>query len=484
MQLYPFQREQLDEVKAAFADRGVRSVVMQLPTGGGKTVMAGWLAKRLNELSKNVLVLVHRRELIDQFSKTIEGVGLGAELSFIAPGLVHSPWCRFQIGSIMTCVRREIAFQPNFIIIDEAHHCRAKSWSALLNRWDNTHILGLTATPMRMDGKGLGKHFDRIVSGKSMRWLIENEYLSPYEYKVPANHLNMKGVKVSMGDYSRHDAYANVDDEVIADAARAYKHYADGRSALFFGIVREHSIRVAEKLRALGVAAEHVDGDTPTMQRKYAIARFRRKQLKVLCNVDIATEGVDIPGCDVVMLGRPTKSLTIYLQQIGRVLRYQKGKRALILDLVGNMFNENFGMPDEPRVWSLDDDVIKMNLSKMTDKDRPEHVICVKCDEVYSSHKHICPSCGHVRETTPRELPVEAEIEMVTIDGDNYNIPKTKTGYNRKAVIKIAARMVGNREKLEALRLQLGYKKGWVRHIESYINKSRSHYGQRYKRHH
>ena len=480
MPLYPFQAEQLDQCREAF--RTCQSVIMQLPTGGGKTVIAGHLATLLNKRNKNVLVLVHRQELIDQFAHTLHDVGLGHDLSFIAAGKPSQGWCRFQIGSIMTCIRREIRFQPDFIIIDEAHHCRAASWSKLLNRWKGVKTLGLTATPARLDGKGLGLHFDKIVVGKSMRWLIDNKYLAPFDYKVPASHLDMSGVRSQMGDYNKKEAYERVDEKVIADAASAYVKYANGKSALFFGIVRDHSKRVAAALNNMGISAEHVDGDTPKLVRRYAIERFKRKDLKVLCNVDIATEGVDIPGCEVVMLGRPTQSMTIYLQQIGRVLRYQPGKIAMILDLAGNIFNEGFGMPDLPREWSLDDDIHKIWADQNKSKQFAEYIVCTSCSSVHKAVQTTCPQCGYTRERKPAKSPTEVDMELVTIDDSTYSIAKSSNGkgYSRKAVIRVAASMRGDRDKLTKLAVHLGYRKGWVKHIESYLSKTQHNRRNKY----
>ena len=408
MELYDYQRRDVHRLRQAFAS-GTRSVVYQLPTGGGKTVVAGHIASGLARNGRRALVLVHRRELVRQFCDTLGKAGLAGEFGVIAAGRAETPWARFQVASVQSLARRAArpAHKPDFVIVDEAHHAKARTWEKVMARYPDSRVLGLTATPGRLDGKPLGDHFDRLVQGPSIAELVALKRLAPMRvYYNPHAGMSAEGVRKTAGDYSRKELGEKVTDKVVADAAAAYRAYAAGLRAVFFGVNVPHSRSVAAALAAAGVRAEHVDARTDPRRRDRAMAELAEGSVRVVCNVDLISEGFDCPACDAVLMGRPTQSVTLYLQQAGRAMRYREGKTALLLDLAGNV--QRLGLPDEKRSWDL-----AGKAQGETDGGRAaagrRQKCCPSCACVFASRLDACPSCG---EACVPARPIEVETEL------------------------------------------------------------------------
>jgi len=356
-----------------------------LPTGGGKTIIFSAIAQSAAAKGNRVLILVHRRELINQASSKLQWIGL--EHGIIAAG-VPATDAPVQIASVQTLARRltRMDWQPGLIIIDEAHHATAGQWARILDHWPNAYRLGVTATPCRLDGCGLRSAFDAMVLGPSVADLIFTGYLSPARIYAPPVVADLSGVRTRAGDYANDQAAAAMDrPTVTGDAITHYQRYAGAQQAIAFCCNVKHAVSVCDAFKTAGISAELLLGGT--QDREQVVADFAANRTRVLVTVDVVSEGFDVPAASCAILLRPTQSLGLYLQQVGRVLRPAPGKdAAIILDHVGNVLRHGF--PDDPRDWSLDD---RMRRSKGTPA--PSVRTCPECFAAFKPQP-ICPVCG------------------------------------------------------------------------------------------
>lgn len=340
----PYQTRDLLRIHDALRE-GYKRVLYVLPTGGGKTIIAAMLAQNAMAESKRILFTVHRRELVEQAVATLKDALPNTPIGEIAAGAQADPAAPVQVASVQTLIRRKIA-PPDIVFIDEAHHARAETWERLLKRWPKAQRIGLTATPARLDGKGLGKHFDKMIEGPSIAELVDDGYLAGIKTLSPPPETIIQWRR-------------NRDTVTVADALKSYQHYAAGKRAIFFGWNIRHSQNMRDAFNSAGIRAAHVDGTTPPNIRDRVMRQFRDGELDVVCNFDIVSEGFDAPDCDCVIIGAPTASVVRYLQRAGRVMRPGEGKDAFILDLAGLVYY--LGTPDQKREWTLADGVIAVN---------------------------------------------------------------------------------------------------------------------------
>jgi len=440
---------------------GNRAVLFQLSTGGGKTVVASFIIDGLVKNRKRTWFLVHRQELIRQASSTLNEIGV--DHGIISSGFTPS-YDLVQIAGVQTLVNRLDKVQPpDFIIVDEAHHCiKTTVWGKILNRYPKAKILGLTATPCRLSGEGLGVSsggfFEDMVNGPPISELIARGYLAPPRIIAPPS-FDPSGMHKRYGEFVQKEVEAAMDKPVITgDAIAHYRKYSHNVPAIVFCASVAHAEHVAEQFRAAGYQAASVDGKLDDRARKHRINALGNGGLHVLTSADLISEGTDIPVVGTAILLRPTASLSLVLQQIGRALRIHPGKtHATILDHVGNTARheiQGLGYPEWDIEWSLDGEVKKA-------KKKDENNLPIKqCDKCFAVHRPApkCPMCGHVYETQARE------IEQV--DGDLQEITKEQLEQIRLA--KEKKRQVGRAQTLDDLLLieqQRGYKKGWAHHV-------------------
>ncbi len=396
MELRPYQHALLDGARQAFRE-GERAVLLQLPTGGGKTVSGSHMIGGSSRKGKVCWWLCHRRELLGQTSKTFAAMGIPHGI--IAGGQSSDPAKMVQIGSIQTVARRLDALHPpDVIIFDECHHLGAAQWQQVFDAFPRAKIVGLSATPWRLDGKGLGRWFGTMVNGPTVAELMEAGALSRYRLFAPSQ-IDTSQVKIQAGDFKR-DQLAGIMDKpsITGDAVQHYRRLAAGKRAVAFAVNIEHSQHIVAQFAAAGVAAEHVDGGMDSGSRDAAIARFVRGETLVLSNCELFGEGFDVPAIEAVILLRPTKSLSLYLQQVGRALRPAPGKaEAIILDHAGNSLVH--GLPDDDREWSLEDRQKRKAGEKAT-------VAIKSCPECFRVHRPAptCPACGHAYVAAAREI--------------------------------------------------------------------------------
>lgn len=406
IQLRPYQTMMLDETREAYRARN-RAVLLCLATGGGKTVSAATVVQGAAAKRNKVWWLCHRRELVSQASQTFHALGIPH--GTVQSGHVSNPHALVQVASIQTIARRlDQLPEPDLIVFDETHHIGAASWDAIFHRYPHARILGLTATPWRLDGQGLGRWYSHMVLGPSPADLIASGSLTPYRLFAPALP-DLSGVATAAGDYQRGALAKAMDKpQIVGDAIGHYTRLCPGKRAVAFAAGVENSKHIAALFNEAGIPAEHVDGELPTEQRDAAVDRFRRGETLVLSNADLFGEGFDVPAIEAAILLRPTKSLSLHLQQVGRALRPCEGKtEAIILDHAGNSLRH--GLPDDDREWSLED------REKRAKADAAEVPVrqCKECFFVYRPAPK-CPSCGHVPPVQVRELEVvEGTLEEV-----------------------------------------------------------------------
>lgn len=411
IQLRDYQETLVQAVREAYKSRK-RAPAVVSPTGSGKTVLFAYIASSARARGKRVMILVHRQELVDQTSRTLRD--LGVPHGMIAAGRSADPLQLVQIAGVQTVVRRlEHVSPPDLIIVDECHHAAAGSWKKILAAYPGANVLGVTATPQRLDGKGLGDVFDDLIQGPEVADLITRGFLTQPEYYVPPNVVDMTGLKSRMGDFIPAEIAEIMDKPTITgDIVSHYSRICAGQPAVAFCATVKHAENMAEAFRAAGYRAECIDGKLDKNERRKRILSLADGRLHVLTSCEIIGEGVDIPVVVAAILARHTQSLAMHLQQVGRVLRIAPGKtRAFILDHVGNCARH--GLAEDVREWSLD------GRQKKKKKAADEPTISVKqCPKCYACHTPApeCPSCGHIYMAAEREIE-QQDGELVMLGG-------------------------------------------------------------------
>ena len=440
--LRPYQQQLIDDVGYEFS-AGRRRVCAVAPCGAGKTIMTAWMARGTALSGRRAIFMVHRQELIEQTSATFTAMGIRHGL--IAAGAAKEYDLPVQIASVQTLIHRLSQVQvPDLLICDECHHIVANTYRKIIDQFASSYVLGVTATPERIGGQGLGEIFESLVLGPTAAELIAAGNLTPYDYYAPPTKFDPAAAHVRFGEYVKNDLLRQMDDaDVIGDIVTNYKNLADGKRAICYCINRAHSEHVAASFRAAGIPALHIDGETHKAVRARAIEDFRTGRLQILCNAELLGEGFDVPAMEAVILARPTASLTLYIQQSMRPLRPDPNnpeKRAVIIDHVGNVFRH--GMPDEEREWSLE-----------TKKRKPRATaikVCPACYTAVPSTARTCP-CGHVFAAAPEER------KITETDGTLKKIEAIQRKERRQEVGR--ARSVSD---LTAIALRRGYSLRWV----------------------
>lgn len=410
MNLRPYQTDAILAMREEFK-AGHKSVLYQAPTGSGKTVTFVELARRTAAQGNRVCILVHRRELLRQASRSLKAAGVYHNL--IARGEPHRD-ALVTVASKDTLRRRD-GHEFDLVIVDEAHHAVANTYKNIMSA--SAWVLGVTATPCRLSGRGLSTVFDTLICGPSIKELTP-QYLSPYSLYAPPCQVDLRGLRSLGGDYQK-DALDQAMDtrQITGDAVEHYKRHLNGRPAIAFCCSVKHAYHVAEQFQAAGFRADGVDGTLDQDTRDDRIAALGDGRLNVLTSCDLISEGLDIPVVAGAILLRPTKSLNIYLQQVGRVLRVAPGKdQAVILDHVGNVWRH--GLPDMDREWSLTEGVVK------PPKEAEVREAVKQCPECFYAHSPgpCCPMCGYVYKVKPKRPPTVVEGMLAKVDMSESDI--------------------------------------------------------------
>lgn len=452
-QLRSYQLDGVERLRSSYRS-GKRAPLYVLPTGGGKTAVFSYIAAEATKKGSKVCILVHRHELLVQASRSLDFFQVDHGL--ISPKF-QTRESAIQIASVQTLARRLDVYREAFdlIIIDEAHHAVASTWTRIIEANKTAKLLAVTATPWRMGGQGLGVEAggpcDDIIIGPSTKWLIDNNYLSPFRLFIPPTDVNLDGIKIKAGDFDTAELETEMSKpKITGSAVEHYRRLASGRPAIAFCVSVRHAELVAHEFRCAGLRAAHISGESNDFIRRDLIDGLGSGRLDVLTSAELIGEGVDIPVLGAAILLRPTHSLSLHLQQVGRPLRWQEGKTAIILDHVGNTLRH--GLPDDEREWTL------RSLPKVKKRLVSPSIRVKQCPVCFCAHepRSECPSCGHVYSTEPQR-----EIEQVT--GSLKEMTKSELASFRAAQRREVQR-ARTREELEAIARERGYSMGWVWH--------------------
>lgn len=430
--LRPYQTDLIEKARNAYKS-GKKAPCIVLPCGGGKSVIVAEMAKCATLKGNQVLFLVHRRELVEQIEQTFAWWGVNMNLC--------------DVMMVQTASRHIAQIRPpKLVITDENHHSKASTYRKIYDAFPDAKRIGVTATPIRLDGSGLADVSDCLVVGVSAKWLIEHKFLAPYDYYAPAI-ADLSGLKVMRGEFETAGTEKILMKSAIyGDVISHYRKLADGKQAICYCVSVNHSISMAEEFSNAGISAEHIDGTTPKDKRERIIANFRKGKIRILCNVDLISEGFDVPDCECAILLRPTKSLTLYIQQSMRCMRYKPEKRAVIIDHVGNY--ARFGMPDADREWSLDGRKKSEN-----NRNADDEVKVTQCPECFYTFeppnfgRPVCPACGYIFPKKERTLDTEEDTKLEKITGFTLDFSSPDD--------------CKNMQELQLYAKKHGYKPGW-----------------------
>jgi DNA repair protein RadD len=417
-QLRPYQEDLVDEVEVSFA-LAWRAPMVVLPTGGGKTVVFSRVT--LDEIARGsrVWIIAHRQELLAQASRTLTAFGI--EHGLLRAGLKPDVRQQVLVASMQTLVRRLNDLPaPDLTIWDECHHSVSPTVKKILDHFPKARRLGVTATPCRLNGAGLGSVFDRMILGPTNAFLTENGYLSPAKYYAPPVKADLTKLKIQAGDYATKQSEEELDKPTITgDAISHYQAICDGQPMLVFCVSVAHAHHVAEQYRAAGYRAAAVDGKLSDEERDDRITGLGSGKYQVIASCDLIGEGLDVPSVTAVQLLRPTASLGLHLQQIGRGLRVSQGKEfTYVLDHVGNVgrmvggrWVVKHGFASTEHQWTLESG------KKVQQGKGPPTRTCEQCFSVHVARKD-CPYCGYVypiREKTFKALKM-VEGKLVEVE--------------------------------------------------------------------
>lgn len=435
-ELFPHQQKLVDQARDEIA-KGSRGVMIVSPAGSGKSVVIAEIARLTTRNKKHVLFIVHRQELAQQIEESF--VKQDVDMDYVTIYTVIR--ARNRLGNFP---------EPSVIITDETHHSRANTYREIYDHFPESFRLGFTATPWRMNGKGFTDIYDTMIEGESVQWLIDNNYLAPFKYYSIDLVSHEKLKSSSTGDYTSGSITSSLSKSVFGDIVEHYKKLANGRKAILYAHNVEYSEKITEEFNKNNISAAHADAKTPKKERDTIMQSFRDGKIQVLCNVDLISEGFNVPDCSCVILVRPTKSLVLHIQQSMRSMRYQPNKTAVIIDHVGNYMTH--GLPSSEREWTIE--------SKNKNKNDLKNVMptkeCTDCYMVVSSATRVCPGCGHEFTVESRGL-VDEDAELKEIDQQAFEADYRLITINRKPV-----ELLQTVEEIYIVMKLRNYKPGWV----------------------
>ena len=409
MQLRGYQSDDIGSLRRNLAS-GTRSQILVAPTGAGKTVIASDIILRAVERGKRCLFLAHRKELINQCSDKLDECGV--EHGVIKSGHWRlNPFADVQVASVQTLVRRE-HWEADVVIIDECHRSTANTYQEILARFTGQPaVIGLTATPYRQDGHGLGDMYSKIVVTTSAEGLVREGHLINPKVFASSNVDLSKLKVVRRGEYTDESASDAVADTVLrGEVVRNWKLHADDAATVCFAVNVAHSQEIVRQFNAAGVPARHLDGKTADKDREQILQDLRNRKIKVVSNVGVLCEGYDLPLLECVILARPTHSRSTWKQMVGRVMRPDPEKRmAIVLDHGGNTMRHGFVTDSE--TYSLDSGESVQRSSDAVP--RQQIVVCPECSTYMRQNP--CEHCGH--EIVNSSVEVETAEELTAVSG-------------------------------------------------------------------
>lgn len=414
---------------------GSKGILIQLPCRSGKSYV---MAKFVEMCKRNSLILAHRNELLKQHHELINELNLNNK-------------CR--LASVFTEVRHLGEYEkPMLLLIDECHLSEASSYKKIAEYY-NCLVIGFSATPTRLNGDRLSL-YDTLISGVSVRYLIDQGAIADFDYYAPDIALNLDSVDTLAGDYnSKQLNELMFKSAIYGDAIASYKKLGNGRQAIAYCSGIAHSKKMCDEFNRNGITAVHIDGSMNKKERLQIMNDYRCGRYKVLCNANIISEGITLPNASVGLLLRPTQSLALYIQQSMRVLTPDgNGKKAVIIDCVGNY--QRHGLPDEYREWSLDG----VKHKHRTNNEDGSYTIrsCPNCFRIFKTANK-CPYCGHEFVVKGRELQCMEEVRLKKISEQEKIV---MAEHKKKQRMEVG--MARTKEDLIRIAKQRGYKPGWI----------------------
>lgn len=363
-----------------------------------------------------IYFVAHRKELVDQSSSKLDEMGVYHGV-IMASHPRNRPSLPVQVVSIQTAIRRNMPWKPDIVFIDEAHRARGNSYQEIIEACGDPVLIGITATPIRGDNKGLGgKLFTTMIQGPGIGDLIEHGHLvKPIVYSWP---IDLSSVKITAGDYNQGQLDKKMSEaKLLGDVLKEWQKHCSDRTTVIFASGIGHSKLLVDEFRAAGITAEHLDGTTPKEEREAILARLASGETKVVSNFGVLCEGWDCPRVSALSIVRPTQSLGLYLQMAGRALRPYPGKQdCIILDHGGCAMRPGFGRPDEPREWELTEDKVK-NTGDAVTKDVDDRIdVCPDCGRVYTKGEVETCVCGYDFARKRRKEAEAREGELVRLE--------------------------------------------------------------------
>ena len=452
--LRPYQTAAIDGLRRAIAS-GSRAPVLAMATGAGKTHISKAMIASAEAKGRSVLFLAPRRELIYQTCEKLDDAGV--RYGVIMAGERPASYRGVQVACVPSLYRRisDGRITPpaaDLVVLDECHMAISATTRDLLAFYQRSVKIGLTATPVRTDGRGLGEVFDSIVLGPSVRELTDGGYLVPARYFAGRVKADLSGVKLQAGDYSAGELGDRMDrTELVGDVVSNWLRLASDRKTIVFAVNVRHSLHLRERFAAAGVSTAHIDASTPHGERAEILCDIRHGSLQVLVNVDVATYGIDIPAVSCCVLARPTKSLVRYLQSVGRALRpYTAKSDCTVLD--HGLCVDDLGFVDDDRTWTLDGATKADREAKREERDS-DGITCPNCEAIFRRSR-TCPECGH-------DLPARAPKAIVATDDDLTELDRAKRRQNREWTMAEKGQFFAE---LKGHAARKGYAEGWASH--------------------
>ncbi len=411
------------------------------------------IAQRTTNNNKRVMFLIHRKEVLDQAVKTFNEQGVKMSLT--------------TMGMVQTLTRRVNKLPvPDVILVDEAHHALAKSYQRILSKFPKAIVLLFTATPRRTGRTQLDQIADDIIVGQSIHELTDKGFLAPFRYFQPPNDFDSKLLKrSSTGDFTNESMQQAMSTKIFGHIVKQYKRIASGMQAVVYTYSIDSAVEIARKFNSEGILAIEVDGTTSKEKRDLAVQKFRDQEIQILVNVNLFTEGVDLPNVDCVIMARPTASLALYLQFSMRCLNPREGKTAIIIDHANNF--KTFGYPDDDRDWKQ---AIRSGKQKSKSLLTDSGISIITCDYCFAVVKTNevkngkCPICG--KPVKVHEAKPVNDVDLVEATKERQRLIKeiVKNDLLKKVANKSVSELHSLKE-LQAYAKLHGYKKGWCYYI-------------------
>lgn len=440
MELRNYQNDLVDGIKQSILN-GNKHIMVQSPPRSGKTVVMAHIAKSATDKGNTVLFFSHRKEINEQVVNTFKRNGVDMNLVTID-----------SVGKISR--RLEILTQPSLILIDEAHHVKAKTYLKIIEHFKDSVILMFTGTPVRLDGSGFDDIADDLIIGKSVKWLQKNGNIAPFKYYAPSL-VDTTRLKKRAGEFTKASIDESMKRVIYGDVIAHYEKLAKGKQAIIYTHSVETSESVSNAFKSAGYTSIAISGKTPRETRERAMRAFRDGELKIMVNCELFTEGIDLPNVDVCIMLRPTQSLSLYLQFAMRALNPRDGKKAILIDHVGNV--DRHGLPNADRDWSLKG---IEKTKKKTKLGEPTTRTCDNCYATFWSVERICPMCGHENKPTKEEIEIIREIQL----------EERRQEVASKVETFVTSDQCQTVEELKEFAKQHGYKPGWVYHQQKNRN--------------